>query len=486
MDYSILSRSYDLRGVYGVDIDEDFFFRLGYAFVQVLGKSRIALGYDARLSSPVLKEAFTRGAHLAGATIIDIWLCSSDMLSFATCHYDDIEAGVMITASHNPKEYNWLKCLGHSWEPYNFKKYWPEMVQIMDDFNPLSSRGDGGLALLKDQSSVSTASNLLPVYLQGRLSQGALEHRDILDDWIWHILSFVWEEVDFSSYTIIADGGNGAAGAFMWALSQKAGFRMIPLFLEPDGNFPHHHPNPMHAKNREDAKKALIAHSADVALIFDGDADRVILLDEKWDQVNSAVISAAIVELVLSREPDAKFIGNAVTSHNYRDFVWSKGSEYIREKVGHVYIRETMMGDKAIAYAGEHSAHYFFRDNYFMDSGIVAAMVFLSLAVWSGKKISEFTSLYARYITLEETNFRVDDPKKVIEKLTEIYKYEKYDLYDWITVEYSDGSWWNFRPSSNEPLLRFNLEAKTQDRFDSLYGEILTFLEQNGARKVDE
>lgn len=133
MDYSILSRSYDLRGIYGVDIDDDFFYRLGFAFVKATENSRIALGYDARLSSPTLKSAFTRGANLAGATIIDIGMCSSDMLSFATCHYNDIEAGVMITASHNPKEYNGMKSLAHSGEPYNLKKYGPAMVEIMND-----------------------------------------------------------------------------------------------------------------------------------------------------------------------------------------------------------------------------------------------------------------------------------------------------------------------------------------------------------------
>lgn len=157
----------------------------------------------------------------------------------------------------------------------------------------------------------------------------------------------------------------------------------MPLFLDPDGNFPFHHPNPMLEKNREDAKRAVLKQGAQVAFIFDGDADRVILLDETGEQVNSAVISTIIAESILSKEPKAKFIGNAVTSHNFRDFVAQNHSTYIREKVGHVYIRENMMSDPLIAFAGEHSAHYFFRENYFMDSGIVAAMVFLDLVVRS-------------------------------------------------------------------------------------------------------
>jgi phosphomannomutase len=239
----------------------------------------------------------------------------------------------------------------------------------------------------------------------------SVEHRDVLDDWTTQILRFTSSDTDFSKYRVVADGGNGVAGVFMTDLAKKAKFHLIPLFLAPDGNFPNHHPNPMLEKNREDAKNALLEQHADIACIFDGDADRVILLDETGAQVNSAVISAIIAENILSKNPKAKFIGNAVASHNFRDFVVEHGSEYIREKVGHVYIRETMMKDSSFEFAGEHSAHYFFRENYFMDSGIVAAMVFLDLLARSGKKTSDFIQKYKKYITLEETNFEVPDPK---------------------------------------------------------------------------
>lgn len=307
-------------------------------------------------------------------------------------------------------------------------------------------------------------------------SEVRVEKRNVLEDWIDHILRFVGSWVDFSRYTIVADGGNGSAWAFMTRLAEKAGFRMIPLFLDPDGHFPNHHPNPMLEKNREDAKNTLIEKHADLAFIFDGDADRIVILDETGAQVNSAVISAVIADAILAREPTANFIGNAVASHNFRDFVIWKWREYIREMVGHVYIRENMMKNPTIAYAWEHSAHYFFRDNYFMDSGIVAGMVFLSVIAKSGQKVSEYIAKYIHYITLEETNFEVKDPKWSIAKLAEIYKNEKHDLFDGITVEYGDRSWWNFRPSSNEPLLRFNLEAKTKERFDELYDEIMVHI----------
>lgn len=445
MDYSILSRSYDLRGIYEIDIDEDFFFRLGYAFVRVIGKSRIALGYDARISSPILKDAFTRGANLAGSTIIDIGMCSSDMLSFVTCHYGDIEAWVMITASHNPKEYNGMKCLAHSGEPYNLKKYGPDMIRIMNEMNPLSS---------------------------GTIEK-MVESKDILDDWVNHILTFTWRGIDFSKYRIVADWGNGVAWIFMGRLSEKAGFHLVPLYLNPDGNFPNHHPNPILAKNREEARNVILSWEADLGFCFDGDADRIMILDDEWKTLTSWIISSIIVKMLDKKFPHATYLGNTTVAHIFRDTVSEIGASYEKEMVGHVYIREHMMKNKNIVYAGEHSAHYFFRDNYYMDSGIVAGMVFLALIAESGMKISEVIKEYEKYVTLEETNFEVNDPKGSIEKLSQIYKNENCDLSDWITVEYDDGSWWNFRPSSNEPLLRLNMEAKSQERFDQLYAEIM-------------
>lgn len=457
MNYSILSRSYDLRGIYGTDIDDDFFFRLGYAFARVTGNTRIALGYDARLSALALKTAFTRGANLAGATIVDLGLVSSDMLSFATCHYADIDAGVMITASHNPRDYNGMKSLNHKGEPYNMKKYGPDMVKIMESMN-----GDNG-----------------------ELIAEKIEHRDVENDWVEHILDFVGRDVDFSAYTIVADGGNGAAWAFMTRLAERAGFRIVPLFLEPDGNFPNHHPNPMHEKNREDARQALLRESADIAFVFDGDADRVMILDDTGEVLTSGIISSVIATWLSEKYPRAGYIGNATVSHIYQDTVESLGGYYEREMVWHVYIREHMMRDSGIVYAGEHSAHYFFRDNYYMDSGIMAGMVFLAAAARSGKRISDIKRQYEKYVTLEETNFEVADPKSAIQKLEELYKSEKYDMFDGITVSYDDGSWWNFRPSSNEPLLRLNMEARTQERFDSLYAEIMEHIRTFGQGSED-
>lgn len=197
----------------------------------------------------------------------------------------------------------------------------------------------------------------------------------------------------------------------MTRLAERAGFRMIPLFLDPDGNFPNHHPNPMHDKNREDARQALLDNQADIAFVFDGDADRVMILDDAGEVLTSGIISSVIASALAKKYPRAGYIGNATISHIYQDTVESIGGYYEREMVGHVYIREHMMRDSGIVYAGEHSAHYFFRDNYYMDSGIMAGMVFLAEMSRSGRKVSEAKKEYEKYVTLEETNFEVSDPK---------------------------------------------------------------------------
>ncbi len=446
MNYSIVSRSYDLRWVYPTEINEDFYIRLGYAFTTFIAVKRIAIWYDARLSGKSLAEAFARGVNEAGWTVIDIGYCSSDMLSFATCSSADIQAWVMITASHNPKDQNGMKSVLHSGEPINLKIVWSELAEIMEKYVPNSSYKED------------------------------IEKRNITGAWIDHILSFS-QTKDFSKLKIVVDGGNGAAWAYMQEVAEKAGFQMIPLFLEPDGNFPNHHPNPMLRENREHARNKILETGADLGFLFDGDADRVVILDSHGDMIVSGVVCSVIAHALLEKSPWKTIAWNAVISHTLHDTTKKYSWEYIPTRVDSVAIKAMMLKNPDIIFAGEHSTHYFFQSNWCADSGIIAAFVFLDILLRSWLSLEELIAKYRWYVTLEEENFQVRDRKEVIDTLTHLYSTENQDFLDGLTVSYDDGSWWNVRPASNDPVIRLNMEAKTQERFDELYTEIKGHIE---------
>lgn len=454
MNYSILSRSYDLRWVYPTEIDEELYFRTGYAIARYTRAKKIMIWHDARLSWPSLYRACIAGIISAGAEGVGIGFCSSDMLAFGTNSYDDIDAGIMITASHNPKDQNGLKASYHGGKPINLKIDGPEIARIAESCDTVYSPE----------------------------SEFQYETRDISDAWVDHVLSFSSTR-DFSGLKIVVDGGNGAAWAFLEKLMSKAWIDIVPLFLDPDGNFPNHHPNPMLEKNREHAKQAVLDTGANMAFLFDGDADRVVILDSSGEMVVSGIICSIIADSLLRADPGKTVAGNAVISHTLQDTVRDKWGQYIRTRVDSVAIKAMMLENPDIIFAGEHSTHYFVAKNWSADSGIIAAFIFLDILIQSWKSLEDLIQEYRRYITLEETNFTVLDPRWAIQKLAEIYKLEKYDMFDGITVTYDDGSWWNFRPASNDPVVRLNMEARTQERFDVLYAEIMehirTFGESN-------
>ena len=448
MKYSILTRSYDLRWVYPTEINEWLYEAYWYGFVRYTESQTIALGYDARLSSPTLKEAIIRWANNAGAKVVDIWLCSSDMLSFSTCFYDDIDAGIMITASHNPKDQNGIKSMRHNGFPINLKNEWNDILVYMDEYDTMN-----------------------------HASQRNVEVRDVKNDWTDRILSFS-ETKNFSSLKIVVDGGNWAAGSYIEAIAEKAWFQMIPLFIEPDGNFPNHHPNPMLPENREAARKKIIETGADIGLLFDGDADRVVVLDNRWNLVVSWVLCAVIAAALLEKSWGKSIGGNAVISHTLEDIVTELWGQYKRMRVDSVAIKTEMLKNPDIIFAWEHSTHYFFWSNWCTDSGIIASFVFLDIFLRSGLTLEALIAKYQRYITLEEENFIVADRNMAINTLRSIYSWENYDDFDGLTVRYDDKSWWNVRPASNDPVIRLNMEAVSRDRFNALYKEVTKHLKQ--------
>lgn len=444
MDFSLLSKSYDFRGVFGRDFSTEDYVSLGFAFASLLPGKRYAVGYDARLSSFELASAFRKGVTFAGKDVIDLGMVSSDMLQYASVCYDDVDAAFMVTASHNPKEYNGLKSCLKNAEPINLKTWGPKIAEF----------------LAKNPHTSSVMGN------EGK--------RDVSDLWVEHVASFA--RGNFEGLKIVADAGNGAAGAFLPKLAKRLGFEMVGLFLEPDGNFPNHHPSPIESKNTVDLVEKVREVDADLGVAFDGDADRAVACDETGTIVPASAMMCSIVENVLSEKPGASIVYNAVSSNAVPELVTELGGTPIKSMVGHVYIKEMMKADPKIEFGGEHSSHYYFRKNANADSGIIAFVCFVSAMVEKGLKASDVRKAYAKYPAIEETNFKVESVAETTARIEAAYDGAEKERFDGLTLRYPD-FWINLRPSSNEPLLRLNMEARDQETLDREFGRVKSLLE---------
>jgi phosphomannomutase len=441
----LLKKSYDLRGIYPTQIDAVFFTLVGKAFGSWAPAGEIIIGGDARVSTPELKSAMIAGLVSTGRVVRDIGLVSSDMLQFASIHHAETTAmAIMVTASHNPKDYNGFKCCLTNAGPIDLQKVGPELIAIIDGDNLLSAEG------------------------------GQVIQSSILEAWIDRVSSFV--TTDLSGLRIVADAGNGTAGVFMSALAERLGFELTPLYFEPDGNFPNHHPSPIEAKNMVDLQARVISEWADIGVAFDGDADRAVLCDSAWVIITPSITMAAITEHFLHLHPGWKILTNTPTSHIVRDTVERLGGICLVERVGHVYLKSQMEKDPEIIFGGEHSSHYFFPSLGNLDSGLVAFVIFLEYmgqfeltAEWVRKRFS-------KYANIEETNFTVSSVSETIELLASKYTDGAQDRTDGLTVTYPD--WWmSVRGSSNEPLIRLNIEANSPQILETQKRELLSIIE---------
>lgn len=432
MNLSIVGTSYDIRGIYPTDLDENFYYQFGRAMVEIFHFQKAAIGRDARLSSPVLTAALIRGITEGGADVMDVGVCSTDMISFATGHYSDIDFGIMVTASHNPKEYNGMKICLKDAVPVNTKTYGAQIRKLMEqDF--------------------AVVPNI-----------GKIEHRDIVSDFVDHVCKFV-DASKIRPLKVVADAGNGVAGVFFSGVAKKLGFECIPLYFEPDGDFPNHHPSPIEPENLEAMIEKVRETGADMGVAFDGDADRMFVVDENGEIFNGTTTTAIIAALTLVHNPGKSVIYNAVCGDVVRETVESLGGKAFIEKVGNVYIKEHMMRNPEVVFAGENSGHYFFQNNWNADSGIIAFVILLECISESNKPASSVRKQYDPYPRLQETNFRVADVRAKIAELKEKYADGEQSEFDGLTVRYADW-WFNVRPSSGEPLLRLNIEARTEER----------------------
>ncbi len=438
----VIFKAYDIRGIYPTQIDEEVAYVLGQAFVTFLNERKILVGRDMRLSSPSLSRSFIRGALEQGADVVDIGLCSTDMLYFASGDLD--LPGAMFTASHNPKEYNGIKlCRRRA--------------------GPISE--DTGIAEIRDLA----LKRAFP--LPSR--EGVLETRDLLPRYIDHVLSFIDTSV-LRPLKVVADAGNGMAGMILPALFERLPCRLIPHCFELDGSFPHHQPSPIEPENIALLQKWVLEARADLGMAFDGDADRVFLVDDQGEPVSGSLTTALVARRILQEHPGEKIIYNCINSWIVPETIRAYGGVPIRERVGHSFIKQTMAETGAV-FAGEHSGHYYFRDNYRADSGLIAAVFVLEIVSREGKSLSEILKPFKKYYSSGEINSRVEDIPAKLEEIARLHAGAKIDRLDGVTVEYDDW-WFNVRPSNTEPLLRLNLEAKTRELMEEKRDEILALI----------
>lgn len=439
-------KAYDVRGVVGQDIDEAFVRDVGAAFADLLrgeGETIVAIGHDMRPSSPALADAFAEGVTSQGLDVVQLGLCATDQLYFAAGTFNC--AGAMFTASHNPAQYNGIKLCRKGATPVGEAT---------------------GLADIKDKMVEGIAP--------ADVTPGTVSHRDILGDYA----DFLNDLVDLKSsrpLVVAVDAANGMGGHTVPAVFEALPFDVRPLYFELDGTFPNHEANPLDPKNLVDLQKFVVEQGADIGLAFDGDADRCFVVDEKGDPVSPSAICALVAERYLAKFPGATIIHNLITSKTVPELVAEHGGKAVRTRVGHSFIK-AQMAEHSAAFGGEHSAHYYFQEFWNADSGMLAALHVLAALGQTEQSLSELMAQYSRYQASGEINSTVADQaasqKSILDEMAD--DIESVDELDGVTVELKGtDAWFNVRASNTEPLLRLNVEAKTQKEVDGIVERVL-------------
>jgi phosphomannomutase len=435
-------KAYDVRGIYPDEIDEGIAKRIGNAFVRFTGASTVVVGYDMRPSSVPLSDAFIEGATMAGADVVNVGLASTDLVYFAAGTLDAPAA--MFTASHNPAQYNGVKMCRAGAAPIGEST---------------------GLAQIKD----AVATGLL----ERAEESGQVRHQSMLEDFAVHVRSFA-DRTLLAPLRVVADTANGMGGLVVPKVFEGLPFDLTVLFGELDGTFPNHPADPIQPENLVALQKAVLDAGADIGLAFDGDADRVFLVDNEGQPVSGSTTTAIVAKTMLARTPGGTVVHNLICSKTVPEVILENGGKPVRTRVGHSFIKQVMAETDAI-FGGEHSAHYYFRDNWRADSGSIAAMVVLEALSASGLPLSELRKPFERYAASGEINTTVNDPNTVIDAVETHYANEQQDRLDGLTVDL--GNWWfNLRPSNTEPLLRLNLEAADRAACDAHTEEVLALI----------
>ena len=446
-------KAYDVRGVVPDELDFRRAYAIGAAFGRFAaerdGAERLLVARDMRESGEELARAVMAGAASSGIGVVDLGLTSTDLMYFASGHLN--APGAMLTASHNPPQYNGMKfCLSGA--------------------RPIGQ--DTGLADIR---------RLAEEALEGAPEAGAVhgpldvEHLDLLGRFAEHVHSFV----DISALAplrVVADTANGMGGLVAPAVFAGLPVSLEVLYGELDGTFPNHPADPIQAENLVDLRALILERGADIGLAFDGDADRVFLVDERGEPLSGSTTTAIVAKAMLEKHPGSTILYNCICSKTVPEVVRENGGIPIRTRVGHSFIK-SVMADTGAVFGGEHSGHYYFRDNFRADSGIIAALVVLEVLSRAGQPLSELRKPFERYTDSGEINTRVDDPKAVVERVIETYRSQgaEIDFLDGLTAEFA--SWWfNLRPSNTEPLLRLNVEAPDAAQCAARVEEVLVLV----------
>lgn len=435
----VIFKSYDVRGIYPTELNEEAAYAIGRAFARKSKASAIVVGSDMRISSPVLKKKLIEGIVDEGVNVLDIGLVPIDAVYFAVGKLNH-EAGIMVTASHNPKEYNGFKMVMKNMEWVRGEELRSDVLSLPDEIKSL---------------------------------KGTVKELDVYPEYIKHILTFT-DLQNVQPYKVVIDAGNGMAGHVIPMLQQHLPIKVIPLNFELDGNFPAHPSNPLMPESQVQISNAVKENNADFGVIFDGDTDRLFFVDEKGTFIRADYSLLVMAKEFLKHEPNKGIVYNVICSKIVPEKISEWGGVPIRSKVGFINISTAMRENNGIM-GGELSAHYSFRDNAYADSGFIAFIILLRLISEDGRKLSEIISEFEKYYKSPEINLEISDRDAVIDAVKKKYSQGSIDELDGLTVEY--GNWWfNVRPSNTEPLLRVTVEAESKELLDLQQKELTEFI----------
>jgi phosphomannomutase len=440
-------KAYDIRGVVPDQLDDDIARAVGAAFVRVVGAKTVVTAHDMRPSSPGLAAAFAEGATSQGADVVQTGLASTDLLYFAAGHLD--MPGAMFTASHNPARYNGIKLCRAGAAPVGQESGLNEIRDLVVDGVPAY---DG--------------------------KPGSVSDRELISDYADYLVGLVPGIRDIRRLRVAVDAGNGMGGLTVPRVFGDLPLDVTELYFELDGSFPNHEANPIDPANLRDLQAAVRRVNADIGLAFDGDADRCFVVDERGEIVPPSVLTALIAVRELDREPGSTVIHNLITSHAVPEIVREHGGEPVRTRVGHSFIKATMAETGAV-FGGEHSGHFYFRDFWRADSGMLAALHALAALGTQDRPLSELLAEFSRYAASGEINSEVDDQQAAMAAVKRHYADVDgvgIDELDGLTVDLGDGAWFNLRPSNTEPLLRLNIEAPDDERVAALRHEVVSLI----------